>query len=79
MVQRVLSVLEPPPKLIEVPGPVFSLALLGARGMGKIGGFGDAAVARMRADLVFDATPARNDFGYTARPFRPTAAMFMAR
>jgi len=79
MVKRVLAVLDPPPKLIEVPSPLFALALLGARGMGKIGGFGDAAVARMRTDLVFDATPARNDFGYTARPFRPTAAMFMAR
>ena len=79
MVQRVLDVLDPPPKLIEVPGPLFSLALLGARRMGKIGGFGDAAVARMRADLVFDATPARNDFGFAPRPFRPTASMFIER
>nr|WP_255656632.1 nucleoside-diphosphate sugar epimerase [Lysobacter lactosilyticus] len=79
MVQRVLAVLDPPPTLIEVPAPLFALALLGGRAMGKIGGFGDAAVARMRADLVFDATPARNDFGYAPRPFRPTASMFIER
>lgn len=76
MVARVLAVMTPPPKLFEVPAPVFTLALLGARAMGRIGGFGDAAVARMRSDLVFDAEPAQRDFGYTPRPFRPTATMF---
>jgi len=79
MVLRVLATLDPPPRLIEVPSPVFALALLGARAMGKIGGFGDAAVARMRADLVFDQAPARNDFGYAPRPFRPTGSMFIER
>lgn len=76
MVARVLAVLEPPPRLIEVPSPLFTAALLGARALGRIGGFGDAAVARMRSDLVFDVEPARRDFGYAPRPFRPTAAMF---
>ena len=79
MVQRVLAVLDPPPTLYEVPGPLFGLALLGARAMGRIGGFGDAAVARMRSDLVFDLAPAQRDFGYAPRAFRPTAAMFMQR
>ena len=76
MVARVLAVLDPPPALVEVPSPVFTLALLGARALGRIGGFGDAAVARMRSDLVFDDTPARTDFGYAPRAFRPTATMF---
>jgi nucleoside-diphosphate-sugar epimerase len=76
MVARVLAVLDPPPELIEVPSPVFTLALLGARAMGRIGGFGDAAVARMRSDLVFDDTPARTDFGYSPRAFHPAARMF---
>ena len=76
MVARVLAVLDPPPKLYEVPGLAFSAALLGARAMGKIGGFGDAAVVRMRSDLVFDLAPAQRDFGYAPRPFRPTARMF---
>ena len=79
MVARVLAVLEPPPPLIEVPAPVFGLALLGARALGKVGGFNAAAVARMRSDLVFDATPARTDFSYSPRAFRPTAPMFMVR
>lgn len=76
MVARVLAVLRPPPALVEVPSPVFTAALLAARALGKIGGFGDAAVARLRSDLVFDATPARHDFGYAPRAFRPTAEMF---
>jgi len=79
MVARVLAVLDPPPRLLEVPSPFFALALLGARALGKVGGFGDAAVARMRSDLVFDMTSARNDFGYAPRAFRPTASMFMDR
>ena len=33
---------------------------------------------RMRADLTFDAAPARTDFGYAPRPFRPSADMFEA-
>lgn len=76
MVARVLAVLEPPPRLVEVPAPAFAAALLAARALGRIGGFGDAAVARMRADLVFDASPARADFGYAPRLFRPSARMF---
>ena len=79
MVERVLAVLQPRPPLHEVPGAMFSLALLGARKMGRIGGFGDAAVARMRSDLVFDLAPAQRDFGYAPRAFQPTAAMFMPR
>ena len=78
MVERVLVTLNPPPRLYEVPGIVFTAALLGARALGKIGGFGDAAVARLRTDLVFDPTPAAHDFGYAPRRFRPTAAMFRA-
>jgi hypothetical protein len=61
-----------------VPSPVFTAMLLGARALGRIGGFGDAAVARMRSDLVFDAGPAFRDFGYAPRPFKPTAVMFSA-
>ena len=76
MVARVLAVLDPPPRLYEVPGLAFSAALLGARAMGKIGGFGDAAVVRMRSDLVFARAPAQRDFGYAPRPFHPPARMF---
>jgi hypothetical protein len=34
------------------------------------------AVTRMRDDLVFDAAPARRDFGYAPRMFLPDASMF---
>jgi len=78
MVARTLDALRPPPRLLEVPSPLFAVALLGARAFGRGGGFGAAALARMREDLVFDAAPARDDFGYAPRPFRPTAGMFDA-
>ena len=76
MVKRVLAALRPPPKLHELPAPLFNLVLAAAHAAGHARGFGEAAVARMRSDLVFDAEPAQRDFGYAPRPFRPTAEMF---
>jgi nucleoside-diphosphate-sugar epimerase len=76
MVARVLAALQPPVSLTLLPAPLFSLALLGARALGRADGLGDAVVARMRDDLVFDATPARRDFVYAPRAFQPTASMF---
>lgn len=79
MVARVLNTLRPRPKLVELPSPLFNLMLLAAHAAGRAQGFGEAAVARMRSDLVFDAAPAQRDFGYAPRPFRPTAEMFVPR
>lgn len=76
MVARVLAALEPPARLHELPAPLFAAALALARRRGGMAGFGDAALARLRQDLVFDAAPAREAFGYAPRAFRPTAAMF---
>lgn len=76
MVARVLAALQPSPRLVEVPAPLFALALRIARLGGRASGFGDAAVRRLREDLVFDAAPAQRDFGYAPRRFAPTAAMF---
>lgn len=76
MVARVLAALQPPVPLTLLPAPLFSAALFGARVLGRGDGLGDAVVARMRDDLVFDATPARRDFGYAPRPFQPIASMF---
>lgn len=78
MVCRVLATLQPPPRLHEVPAPLFAAAVGLARASGRLGGFGDAAIGRLRQDLVFDATPARDVLGYSPRPFHPTAAMFSA-
>ena len=79
MVERVLGVLEPAPRLVTLPAPVFGVVVATARALGAARGFGDAAVARMRADLVFDAGPAQRDFGYAPRAFTPDASMFEPR
>lgn len=79
MVARVLAVLEPRPMLIELPSPLFNLALATARLIGRGTGLGEAAVQRMRSDLVFDPAPAQLDFGYAPRGFTPTATMFESR
>lgn len=76
MVERVLTSLQPRARLILIPAPLFSAVLSAARALGKMQGLGDAAVARMRDDLVFDAGPAQRDFGYSPRTFNPTADMF---
>ena len=79
MVGRVLATLDPPPSLIEVPSPLFDLMLRIAQARGVATGLGEAAVERMRSDLVFDIEPARRDFGYAPRPFRPERGMFELR
>ena len=76
MVGRVLECLEPPAKLLEWPMPMFRLALRAARSRGIARDLSEAAVRRMREDMVFDAEPARRDFGYAPRGFAPTADMF---
>ena len=78
MVARVLAALQPPARLIELPAPLFAAMLRVARATGRMHGFGDAALARMREDLVFDSAPSQRDFGYAPRAFAPTAAMFEA-
>jgi nucleoside-diphosphate-sugar epimerase len=77
MVARVLHALPSKPPLIELPGPLFEGALHAARAIGRGQGVDDAMVSRLREDLVFDAGPARRDFGYAPRPFQPTAGMFI--
>jgi nucleoside-diphosphate-sugar epimerase len=75
MVLRVLRVLTPQPRLIEVPAPLLRAAARGASMLG-LGAPADAEVARLRSDLVFDDAPARQAFGYAPRAFRPTEPMF---
>lgn len=76
MVARTLAALSPRPRLLELPGPVFHLALAAARTTGRLQGLPPGAIARMREDLVFDAAPAQRDFGYSPRAFHPTANTF---
>lgn len=76
MVARVLAVLDPPARVVELPPPLFRGLLAAAQTAGIARGLGGAMVSRMREDLVFDAAPARRDFGYAPRPFVPTREMF---
>ncbi|MCF7221354.1 nucleoside-diphosphate sugar epimerase [Lysobacter sp. TLK-CK17T] len=74
MIARVLVCLQPPARLVEVPSPLFALAVQAARLLGRAPG--EAMIGRMRDDLVFDVAPALRDFGYAPRAFVPTAEMF---
>ena len=76
MVERTLASLQPPARLVQVPGGLFKLVLAAAHALGRLGGLGNAALARLVEDLVFDADPARRDFGYAPRRFEPQASMF---
>jgi nucleoside-diphosphate-sugar epimerase len=76
MVERVLRTLPSSPPLLEIPAPLFAGALHAVRRLGLGDGVGEAAVARLREDLVFDAAPAQRDFGYSARRFEPRPDMF---
>lgn len=76
MVQRVLACLQPAPRLLELPMPVFRGVLAAAQLRGIAVDFTPEALARMRHDLVFDSEPARRDFAYAPRMFNPDAGMF---
>jgi len=71
MVARTLAALRPPPRMIEVPAPLFAFAVRLARVVGRGDGFGEGALQRLRADLTCDAEPARRDLGYAPRDFSP--------
>ena len=76
MVARVLATLQPPAKLHLLPPAAFRALLSLAHAAGIARDFGNAALARMHEDLVFDIEPARRDLGYAPRPFEPAANMF---
>ena len=78
MVARVLACLAPPPKLVELPSGPLRAAGWCAHRTGLMGDAGAGVWARLATDLVFDAQPARRDFGYAPRGFSPRAAMFDA-
>nr|WP_283160982.1 NAD-dependent epimerase/dehydratase family protein [Xanthomonas nasturtii] len=71
MVERVLEALPRPARLYQVSPSLFGLALSAAQRLGRMRGLNAAALQRMRDDLVFDLEPARRDFGYAPRAFRP--------
>lgn len=78
MVARVLAALQPPATLHLLPPALFRTLLSCAHAAGIARDFGDAALARMGDDLVFEVAAAQRDLGYAPRPFRPTQEMFIA-
>lgn len=79
MVRRVLACLQPAPALHELPMPLFRLVVKAAQARGYARDLTDAAVARMREDMLFNLEPAQRDFGYAPRAFKPDARMFEIR
>jgi nucleoside-diphosphate-sugar epimerase len=77
MAARTLAVLPGRPRLLELPAPLFGALALLSRAAGRGPGVGAGAIARLREDLVFDASPARAAFGYSPRPYKPTAATLL--
>ena len=76
MVARTLACLPEHPRLLRLPSPWFRAAIGTARAFGIADAINPAMLARLDADLVFDAAAARRDFGYEPREFAPAAAMF---
>ncbi|KAF1694636.1 SDR family oxidoreductase [Pseudoxanthomonas koreensis] len=74
MVARLLQSLRPPARLLLLPGPLFGFAAVLARWL-RVHDAGAAVLARMRQDLVFDASAAARDLGYAPRRFMPEAGM----
>jgi nucleoside-diphosphate-sugar epimerase len=69
MAERVFEGLGRRPRLLALPPALWRLGL--ALASPVLPGATAAMGGRMAADLVFDGEPARRDFGYSPRPFRP--------
>lgn len=78
MARRVLACLDPPRRVVPVPAPLLGLALRAARATGRWHDVGDAVLARLRHDLVFDLAPARRDLDFAPRAFAPEPGMFVS-
>lgn len=72
MLERVRQSL--PVRCLPLPIPLPAVRMLA--GLARAGGIAAsaAAVARLRQDLIADDAPARAEFGWDPRPFRPDAA-----
>jgi nucleoside-diphosphate-sugar epimerase len=70
MAVRVFEALGRPPRLLALPPWMWRLGLRLAAPL--LPGATAAMGGRMSEDLAFDPAPARRDFGYAPRPFRPT-------
>jgi nucleoside-diphosphate-sugar epimerase len=70
MVSRIAEGLGRKPRLLRLPPLLVRAALAAACRFGRLPHVTPAAATRMDEDLAFDATRARQEFGYAPRPFR---------
>jgi hypothetical protein len=69
MIGRVFDGMQLPRRMIPIPVMVWKAAFLFIKPL--FPGANVAMGTRMIKDMVFDATPAAEDFGWKPRPFRP--------
>jgi len=74
MVERIFAAVGRHPRLIDVPLPLFRLAVRLARVLPAFRDLSPEAALRQGVDLCFDHGPATEDFGYAPRAFTPDAA-----
>jgi nucleoside-diphosphate-sugar epimerase len=74
MTERVVTAMQPPARLIILPGFLFQTIAKMARVLGMHDA-GVAVLARMRENLVFDDSAARAELGYDPRPFDLDSSM----
>ncbi len=70
MVEAIFRGLGRRPRLVHVPPPVLRVALAAVSRLPGMRHLAPDIADRMDQDLVFDATAAVRDFGYSPRPFR---------
>lgn len=75
MTKRILHGLQPPARLLILPGILFTWVAKIARLLGMHDA-GEAVLARMREHLVFDDSSARTDLRYNPRSFKLDIKMF---
>jgi uncharacterized protein YbjT (DUF2867 family) len=74
MVERIFRAVGRRPRVVDVPLPLFRLAMRLARVLPAFRDLSPEAALRQGVDLCFDHAPATVDFGYAPRPFTPEAA-----
>ncbi len=79
MVGRIFDALGKRRLIVPLPMSVFSAAISCARLLPAFNNLTPAMAWRMNEDLVFDHSPAVQDFGFTPRPFRPKTEDLLPR
>jgi len=71
MVARVFKAMDKPERFVNIPLPVFRLAIACLKISPRFRNWSAAMAERMNTDLVFDHADAIRDLGFSPRPFQP--------